>query len=93
MVHRKGALPGLRILFPFPPDGQKAGYAGYPAIDLKLFNEKLADAAKNGWQVFAHVNGDAAAQALIDGFAQTGLRESAPLPSTVRSLIVASWRR
>jgi predicted amidohydrolase YtcJ len=58
---------------PVPPHGQKEGYAGYPAIDLSLFNAKLADAAKNGWQVFVHVNGDAAAQALIDGVRANGL--------------------
>jgi predicted amidohydrolase YtcJ len=56
-----------------PPAGKDKDYRGYPAIDLKLFNAKLADAAKNGWQVFAHVNGDAAAQALIDGVRANGL--------------------
>jgi predicted amidohydrolase YtcJ len=69
----QGRTAWLKDPVPVPPDGQKAGYAGYPAIDLKLFNEKLADAAKNGWQVFAHVNGDAAAQALIDGVRANGL--------------------
>lgn len=63
----QGRTAWLKDPVPIPPDGQKEGYAGYPAIDLKLFNAKLADAAKNGWQVFVHVNGDAAAQALIDG--------------------------
>lgn len=69
----QGRTAWLKDPVPVPPDGQKAGYAGYPAIDLKLFNEKLSDAAKNGWQVFAHVNGDAAAQALIDGVRANGL--------------------
>ena len=69
----QGRTAWLKDPVPVPPDGQKAGYAGYPAIDLKLFNEKLADAAKNGWQVFVHVNGDAAAQALIDGVRANGL--------------------
>ena len=32
----------------------------YPAIDLKLFNAKLAEAASHDWQVFVHVNGDEA---------------------------------
>lgn len=35
--------------------------------------QKLADASKNNWQVFVHVNGDAAAQALIDGVRTNGL--------------------
>ncbi len=56
-----------------PPEGKDASYRGYPAIDLKLFNAKLADAATNNWQVFVHVNGDEAMQTLIDGVWQNGL--------------------
>ncbi|MFM2021109.1 MAG: hypothetical protein RJB02_817 [Pseudomonadota bacterium] len=69
----QGRTAWLKDPVPVPPHGQKEGYAGYPAIDLSLFNAKLADAAKNGWQVFVHVNGDAAAQALIDGVRANGL--------------------
>lgn len=56
-----------------PPEGKNASYRGYPAIDLNLFNAKLADAATNNWQVFVHVNGDEAMQALIDGVWKNGL--------------------
>jgi hypothetical protein len=56
-----------------PPEGKDASYSGYPAIDLNLFNSKLADAATNNWQVFVHVNGDEAMQALIDGVWKNGL--------------------
>ena len=56
-----------------PPEGKDASYRGYPAIDLNLFNTKLADAATNNWQVFVHVNGDEAMQALIDGVWKNGL--------------------
>lgn len=56
-----------------PPEGKDASYRGYPAIDLNLFNSKLADAATNNWQVFVHVNGDEAMQALIDGVWKNGL--------------------
>jgi predicted amidohydrolase YtcJ len=69
----QGRTAWLKDPVPFPPDGQKEGYSGYPAIDLKLLNAKLADASKNNWQVFVHVNGDAAAQALIDGVRTNGL--------------------
>ncbi len=69
----QGRTAWLKDPVPVPPHGQKEGYAGYPAIDLKLFNDKLSDAAKNNWQVFVHVNGDAAAQALIDGVRANGL--------------------
>lgn len=56
-----------------PPEGKDASYRGYPAIDLNLFNAKLAEAATNNWQVFVHVNGDEAMQALIDGVWKNGL--------------------
>ncbi len=69
----QGRTAWLKDPVPIPPDGQKDGYSGYPAIDLNLFNAKLSDAAKNNWQVFVHVNGDAAAQALIDGVRTNGL--------------------
>ena len=69
----QGRTAWLKDPVPVPPDGQKEGYVGYPAINLKLFNDRLADAAKNNWQVFAHVNGDQAAQALIDGVRANGL--------------------
>ncbi len=69
----QGRTAWLKDPVPIPPHGQKEGYAGYPAIDLKLFNAKLVDAVKNNWQVFVHVNGDAAAQALIDGVQANGL--------------------
>jgi predicted amidohydrolase YtcJ len=69
----QGRTAWLRDPVPVPPEGKGADYHGYPAIDLKLFNQRLAEAAKNNWQVFAHVNGDAAAQALIDGVSANGL--------------------
>jgi hypothetical protein len=69
----QGRTAWLHDPVPVPPEGKGADYRGYPAIDIGLFNAKLADAAKNGWQVFVHVNGDEAAQALIDGVRSQGL--------------------
>ncbi len=69
----QGRTAWLHDPVPVPPAGKDKDYRGYPAIDLKLFNAKLAEAAKNGWQVYAHVNGDQAAQALIDGVRINGL--------------------
>jgi len=44
-----------------PPDGQKPGYKGYPAIpDTKQVEAYLAKAYANGWPVKVHTNGDAA---------------------------------
>lgn len=69
----QGRTAWLHDPVPIPPAGKGADYRGYPAIDLKLFNARLGEAAKNGWQVFVHVNGDEAMQALIDGVRANGL--------------------
>jgi len=69
----QGRTAWLHDPVPVPPEGKDATYRGYPAIDLTLFNAKLADAAANNWQVFVHVNGDEAMQALIDGVRTNGL--------------------
>ena len=69
----QGRTAWLHDPVPIPPAGKGADYRGYPAIDLKLFNSRLGEAAKNGWQVFVHVNGDEAMQALIDGVRANGL--------------------
>jgi predicted amidohydrolase YtcJ len=69
----QGRTAWLHDPVPVPPEGKGADYRGYPAIDLKLLNQRMAEAAKNNWQVFVHVNGDQAAQALIDGVRASGL--------------------
>jgi hypothetical protein len=69
----QGRTAWLHDPVPVPPPGKDASYNGYPAIDLKLFNAKLAEAATNNWQVFVHVNGDEAMQTLIDGVWKNGL--------------------
>lgn len=69
----QGRTAWLHDPVPVPPEGKGKDYGGYPAIDLALFNAKLADAARSGWQAFVHVNGDEAAQALIDGVRGSGL--------------------
>jgi len=49
-----------------PPDGQKAGYKGYPAIpDDEIVAGLFDEAYRNGWQVLTHANGDAAVDQLI----------------------------
>ena len=79
-----------------PPPGKPADYHGYPAIDLGLFNAKLAEAAKQDWQVFVHVNGDEAMQALVEGVAKGGLagkRTIAIHSQVVRSEQLAEMKR
>jgi predicted amidohydrolase YtcJ len=49
-----------------PPDGQKAGYVGYPAIpDTKEVEAYLDEAYTKGWPVKVHANGDAAIDQLF----------------------------
>ena len=69
----QGRTAWLRHPVPVPPDGAKEGYRGYPLMAPQMLTEKLQWIAKNDWQLFAHVNGDAAAQALIDGVEANGL--------------------
>ena len=49
-----------------PPDGQKEGYRGYPAIpDDKIVERLFEKAFQQNWQVEIHTNGDAAIDQLI----------------------------
>lgn len=49
-----------------PPDGQKKGYNGYPAIPNDQDVENIVDTAfANNWQIKVHCNGDAAADQLF----------------------------
>lgn len=50
-----------------PPDGQQAGYQGYPAIpDTAEVEAYLDEAYAKGWPVKVHANGDAAIDQLFD---------------------------
>ncbi|OYU95845.1 MAG: amidohydrolase [Bacteroidetes bacterium B1(2017)] len=54
------------IPYLLPPDGQKHGYKGYPAIPNDKDVEKIVDSAfANNWQLKVHCNGDAAADQLF----------------------------
>lgn len=49
-----------------PPDGQRAGYRGYPALPNTAYVDSLFDEAyRKGWPVHVHANGDAAIDQLI----------------------------
>lgn len=55
---------------PAPESGQDRDYRGYPALsDDELF-EQLCRALRDGRQVLAHCNGDAAAQQYLDQYAR-----------------------
>ncbi len=46
--------------------GQPADYHGYPSFTTEQVNAYVDNSFKNGWQVLAHVNGDAAADQFIE---------------------------
>jgi len=49
-----------------PPDGQQAGYKGYPAIsDTEQVEGYFDKAYANGWPVKVHANGDAAIDQML----------------------------
>jgi predicted amidohydrolase YtcJ len=48
-----------------PPAGQAAGYQGYEAMTDALANAAVERAFQRGWQLLAHVNGDAAIDQLL----------------------------
>jgi len=66
-----------------PPQGQAPGYAGYAAFKDEQVNGFLEQAWRNGWQVMAHTNGDAAVDQLIRAVQTT----SAKVPGTDRRTV------
>ncbi|MEN9599691.1 MAG: hypothetical protein RL596_2010 [Bacteroidota bacterium] len=66
-----GSAPGRTawrtIPYLIPPEGQKPGFKGYPAIpDNKNVRNIVDSAFANNWQLLAHCNADAAADQLFD---------------------------
>lgn len=62
----QGRTAWRTVPYLLPPDGQKKGYKGYPAIadDKKVMN--VYDSAfANNWQILTHANGDAAIDQMI----------------------------
>lgn len=56
----QGRTAWRTIPYLIPPDGQKAGYKGYPAFKDEQLEAIVDTAFKNNWQMKAHCNGDAA---------------------------------
>jgi hypothetical protein len=62
----QGRTAWRTIPYLIPPDGQKAGYAGYPAIpDTQLVESLFDEAYQKQWPVKVHANGDAAIDQMI----------------------------
>lgn len=62
----QGRTAWRTIPYLLPPDGQKAGYRGYPAISDSARVQAIVDTAfANNWQMLVHTNGDAAVDQFI----------------------------
>jgi predicted amidohydrolase YtcJ len=62
----QGRTAWRTIPYLIPPDGQKAGYRGYPVIpDTRVIEDLLDEAYRNAWPTHVHANGDAAIDQLI----------------------------
>ena len=63
----QGRTAWRTVPYLIPPDGQKPGYKGYPAIpDTKQVEAYLDEAYTKGWPVKVHANGDAAIDQLFE---------------------------
>lgn len=63
----QGRTAWRTVPYVLPPDGQKPGYKGYPAIpDTKQVEAYLEEAYTKGWPVKVHANGDAAIDQLFE---------------------------
>ena len=63
----QGRTAWRTVPYVLPPDGQKLGYEGYPAIpDTKQVEAYLDEAFSKGWPVKVHANGDAAIDQLFE---------------------------
>lgn len=66
-----------------PPAGQPRSYRGYPNMPDEKLAAYVENAFANGWQVLAHVNGDAAVDQLLNAIDQVGKRHPDPNRRTV----------
>lgn len=66
-----------------PPPGHDNTYAGYQQVSDADLQAALLRAANNGWQVYVHVNGDAAIQQLIDNVRIIDQKVQRPLRRTI----------
>jgi len=63
----QGRTAWRTIPYLIPPDGQKPGYRGYPAIpDTGVVAALFDEAYQKGWPVHVHANGDAAIDQMIE---------------------------
>lgn len=68
----QGKTAFLTQPFLVPPDGQSAGYVGYPAMPQPEVDARVAAYLDAGIPLIAHANGDAAADQLIHALKAAG---------------------
>jgi predicted amidohydrolase YtcJ len=61
----QGKTAWLTKPYHVPPAGRKDDYRGYPAVSAEEAAALVDEAFRNGWQILAHCNGDAAADQFI----------------------------
>ncbi|MGW3183959.1 amidohydrolase [Kitasatospora sp. NPDC001119] len=70
------------------PEGTPEGYSGYPTIeDPKVVLDQVSTAYARGWQVLAHVNGDAAIDQFIEAV-RTASAEVEPADADRRTVAI-----
>jgi predicted amidohydrolase YtcJ len=79
----QGRTAWLTKPVPVPPEGRDIHYHGYAQLTDDVLRSRLTEAADHGWQVFAHVNGDAAIQQLIDGVAAVDAARKVAMQRTI----------
>ncbi len=65
------------------PHGREHDYSGYKQIPDDVLQGLLRKADDHGWQVYVHVNGDAAIQQLIDTVRAVGQASGKPMQRTI----------
>ncbi|WAU76583.1 amidohydrolase [Acinetobacter sp. TR3] len=72
----QGKTAWLTQPYLIPPEGKDKNYKGYPAIkDNQQVNQYINLAFKQGWQVLAHANGDAAIDQFIGAVKDATLKQ------------------
>ncbi|MCH7334440.1 amidohydrolase [Acinetobacter modestus] len=72
----QGKTAWLTQPYLIPPEGKDKNYKGYPAIkDNQQVNQYINSAFKQGWQVLAHANGDAAIDQFIGAVKDATLKQ------------------
>ena len=79
----QGRTAWLKEPYHHVPDGRLADYRGYHQLEDDELRHWIERAANHDWPLFAHVNGDAAMQQLMDATATVNSSRSSPVKRTI----------